>query len=170
MSTSNNITLIFQKWTASLKSKDRSKKATPSNFDELFYDLKTAGASFDEAHALLEQATKAHLPSSHVRKETYKKLKKHLDVPEKEFNTDWDSSISAAATDAFFSVFPLKLNEDDDGEPKVYGGMSAKEHRAQKSHASSFPIADTTELVKRMKERKVSEINIETVLGANNDK
>lgn len=166
---SNTAQLIFDKWKASLKNRDRSKHSMPQNFDELFSDLKRAGVSFDEAHDMLVLAIKAHLPSSHVRRETYKKFKDHLKMSEKEFSAEWDESINSAATDAFFANYPLKIDEDDDGEPKVYGNMSVKEYRLQRKYADSFPTLNTDELEKQLHERRTLVDDLESVLGETDD-
>jgi hypothetical protein len=167
--TISNTQLVFDKWKASLRSRDRSKKAMPENFDELFMDLKKIGTSFEEAHAFLPEAIKAHLPSPHVRRETYKKYKDHLGISEKEFIDEWNESIKSAATDAFFTNYPLKIDDDDDGEPKVFGNMSAREYRRQRQYSDSFPTLNTDDLEKQLKERKPLSDDLVNVLGGEDD-
>ena len=157
--------LIFEKWSSTLKSKDRSKDAVADNFDELFGDLKSANVSFEEAHLLLSLAIKAHQPSSQAKKNTWNKYKTYLNVTENEFYTEWHDSIKAKGTESFYEHFPLKSKSDEDDEPKIFGSMSAKEYKLQKKHANSFPIVDTVELVKRMKERNYIAVDVENILG-----
>lgn len=162
--------LIFQKWVASLASKDRSTKTgAPANFDELFFDLKKAGVPFDEAHNLLAKAIKAHEPSAYIKKKTWEKVRAHIEVSYDDFMSEWSKSLGTCATDAFFSNYPLKLDEDDDGEPKVYGNMSVKEYRLQRKYADAFPRLNTDDLVRQMKERQSLSENLDNVLGDKDD-
>lgn len=157
------IDLIFQEWQASLLTKDKSKGAV--HFDEIFEKLKNTGMSFEDAHALLPRVVKAHQPTSSVARNSYKKLKslvKNFDKTEKEFIEDWNKSLEDKGTNSFFDFFPLPRLDDDD-EPKVYGNMSAKEYRAQRKYADQFPIMDTTELEKRMREQN-HDLDIEDML------
>ena len=161
---SNVTSLIFQEWSASLKSKDRSKGAVTTNFEELFEKLKSSGASFEEAHVILPRAIKAHLPLPAIARNSYKKLKslvKNIDKSEKEYIDQWHKSIEDQGTQAFFEFFPLPKLDDD--EPKAFGNMSVKEYRAQRKYADQFPVLDTTELEKRMHDREY-DLDIEDML------
>lgn len=164
--TINNVAeLIFERWVASLPSRDRSKAKTPDNFDDLFSELQRAGVSFADANAILPRAIKAHQPGGTAKKNTWEKVKKYFEGTQAEFMTEWSDSIKASGTDVFFSIYPLKINEDDDGEPKVFGSMSVKEYRLQRKHADSYPMVNTAELVKRMKERQALNLDLDNVLG-----
>ena len=162
---SNVTSLIFQEWSASLKSKDRSKGAVTTNFEELFEKLKSSGASFEEAHVILPRAVKAHLPIPTIARNSYKKLKslvKNFDKTEKEYIEEWHKSIEDQGTQAFFEFFPLPKLDDDDG-PKAFGNMSIKEYKAQRKYADQFPTLDTTELEKRMRAQEY-DLDIEDML------
>lgn len=166
----NAADLILQKWIAELPSKDRSTKGgAPANFDELFSDLKSAGVSFDDAHALLPQAVKAHEPNSYIKKVTWEKVKKHFDGNQQQFILEWIETLRISATEAFFANYPLKINDDDDGEPKVYGNMSEAEYKRQRKYADNFPRIDTTQLIKQMKERQSIILNEKDFLGDDNE-
>jgi hypothetical protein len=156
----NNVDLIFQEWSSSLKSKNKTKGAV--YFDDLFEKFKSAGLSFEEAHAVLPRAVKAHLPPPALARNVYKKIKNNIDKTEKEFMEEWNKSIEDKATQSFFEFFPLPRFDDDD-EPKQFGNMSAKEYRAQRKYADEFPVLDTTELEKRMKEQD-HDLDIEDML------
>lgn len=149
-----NLELIFDEWKANLKNRDRSGPAVAGNFDELFHELKKANATFEEAHAILPKAIKAHLPPIGLAKNIYKNGKTNPKVAcysEKEFIDQWNQDINDKGTAAFFDNFPrAKTDPDDDGEPKVYGQMSAKEYRAQRRYADSFPILNTEALERAM--------------------
>jgi hypothetical protein len=148
-----NLDLIFEKWRASLREKDRSREFVSSNFDELFDAFNSAGATFEEAHSYLQQAVKVHLPSPGLAKTQWKLLKNapaHADKTEKEFIDGWHQDITDRATNSFYHVYPLPEDKDDDNEPKVYGSMSAKEYKLQRRNADSYPILDTEELEKRL--------------------
>jgi hypothetical protein len=170
---SDVVGLIFQEWSASLKSKDRSKAAVPSNFEELFEKLKNSGVPFEDAHALLPKAVKAHQPIAAVARNSYKKIKsvaKNFDKSEKEFVDEWNKSIEDVGTQTFFDIYPLP-RLDEDNEPKQYGNMSAKEYKAQRKYADQFPVLDTSELEKRMRDQEYDldiEDMLKTVLGDNN--
>jgi hypothetical protein len=166
----NTLELVLKQWVADLKSKDRRKDNVKNNFDELFEKLKNAGATFDEAHELLPKAIKAHQPAPGLARTVYKKLKPHLDKTEKEYIEEWNKNIEDLGTQAFFEYFPIQ-NLDEDSEPKVFGNMSAKEYKAQRRYAEQFPVLNTTELEKRMRERQYNmdiEDMIKHVLGDDN--
>jgi len=144
-----NLDLIYERWKASLREKDRSREFVSANFDELFDAFNSAGATFEEAHAYLQQAIKVHLPSSGLAKTQWKMLKNapaHSEKTEKEFVDGWHQDITDRATNSFYHVYPLPEEKDDDPEPKVYGSMSAKEYKLQRRHADSYPILNTEEL------------------------
>jgi hypothetical protein len=166
----SNLDLIFDEWKANLKSKDRAASAVTGNFDELFEELKRANATFDEAHSILPKAIKAHLPPPAVAKNTYKLSKTNPKVAsysEKEFIEQWHQDINDKGTASFFDIFPRpKVDTDDDGEPKVYGQMSAKEYRAQRRYADSFPRLDTAALERAMITQTYNPMeDLENILG-----
>ena len=146
----SNLSLIFDEWKANLKSRDRSSNAVTGNFDELFETLKRSNATFEEAHAILPRAIKAHLPHPAVAKTIYKNSKSNPKVAhytEKEFVDQWNQDIADKGTASFFDVFPRpKIDADEDGEPKIFGQMSAKEYRAQRRYAEQFPRINTEAL------------------------
>ena len=154
--TINNFDLIFEQWKADLKNRDRSAAAVYGNFEALFTSLRAAGATFDEAHKYLPNATKAHQPDPALARNTYKCLKtspKLAGFSEKEFVDKWNKDIADKATNAFYDTFPRpksKDEEDEDGEPKVYGNMSAKEYKLQRKYADTYPVLNTEELEKKM--------------------
>ena len=141
----SNLDLIYEKWKASLREKDRSREFVSGNFDELFDAFNSAGATFEEAHAYLQQAIKVHLPSAGLARATWKMVKTNptnAEKTEKEFIDDWHKDIGDKATNSFYHVFPLPEEKDDYKEPKVYGSMSAKEYKLQRRHADSYPVLD----------------------------
>src|SRR6478736_6928172 len=170
----SNSNLIFQKWKASLRSKDRSKKAMPGNFDELFEELRQSGASFEEAHAILPQAIKAHYPARAVAKNTYAK---YSHIPgfaassEKEFIDEWFKSIDDAGTESFYAFFSIESEEDT--EPKLYGNMSAREYSLQRKYADSFPRITNEMLAEKsrnlMQQYNLDEAALLNILGNDDD-
>jgi hypothetical protein len=185
MSDPKTIERILAKWSASLKSRDRSAKNVRPNFEELFDEWKSCGASFEDLYedpaseakvgqSPLQRAIKAHQPSSSIARASYKKFKQiipNFDKTEKEFIEEWNKSIEDTATESFFDYFPPP-KEDEDPEPKVYGNMSAKEYNAQRRYADQFPTLDTRELVKQWREEQ-DNLNIDdmiqNVLGDDNE-
>lgn len=166
MSESKMSELILEKWISSLPSRDRSKNQMPTNFDELFNEMKRSDVTFEDAKELLPKAIKAHQPSTMARKNTWKKYKQYLEVTEAEFYSEWAESIKNCATEAFFSNFPLKVNDDEDKAPKVYGSMSAKEYKLQRKYADGFPTLNTDELERQFQERM--KVNFEDIADIEN--
>jgi predicted RNase H-like HicB family nuclease len=161
-----NLDLIYEKWKASLREKDRSREFVSSNFDELFDAFNSAGATFEEAHAYLQQAIKVHLPSPGLARATWKMVKgspNNAEITEKEFIDGWHKDIGDKATNSFYHVYPLPEEQDHDGEPKVYGSMSAKEYKLQRKHADSYPVLDTEELERRLQSEVYNPV--EDILG-----
>lgn len=171
----SNLDLLFDEWKASLKERDRSAAAVSDNFEALFEELKKANATFDEAHALLPKAIKAHQPPSAVARNIYrttaKTNPKTAAYTEKEFIEQWNQDIHDKGTNAFFEFFPrAKVDPDDDGEPKVYGQMSAKEYRAQRKYADSFPRLNTEALERALIHQTYNPMDdLENILGDKKD-
>jgi len=166
----SNLDLIFSEWKANLRHRDRSAPYVTANFEELLEELRKANATFEEAHALLPKAIKAHQASPALIKSVYKSSKTNPKVAymtEKEFAEQWNQDIHDKATAAFFDVFPRpKVNPDDDGEPKVYGQMSAKEYRAQRRYADSFPRLNTEALERTLREQTYNPVeDLDNILG-----
>jgi hypothetical protein len=147
----NKIHQIFEQWSASLRERDRSKDAVSANFDDLFQSFKDNGFSAEEAYEYIPHATKSHLPSDAIARNTYKKLKNVVDKNEKEFIDEWKKGIHDKAVNSYYGVFPLE--EVEKQEEKRYGSMSEKEYKAYRKYAESFPILDTRNLEKEMEER-----------------
>lgn len=167
MDKSKSLEIALVEWTASLKSKDRSRKSVRPNFEELFQKWKDLDGSFDELYeTLLPKAIKAHQPVPSVARSMYKTLKKKgvdIDKSEKEFIEEWNSSIEATGTEVFFEFFPA-TPLDHDPEPKTFGSMSATEYRAQRRYADSFPTLNTDELVRQWREQQEYNLDVEDVL------
>ncbi len=162
----SNLDLIYEKWKASLREKDRSREFVSSNFDELFDAFNSAGATFEEAHSYLQQAIKVHSPSPGLAKATWKMVKNsptNSELTEREFMDGWLKDIADKATNSFYHVYPLPKDKDDDPEPKVYGSMSAKEYKLQRKHADSYPVLDTEDLERRLKSDAYNPV--EDILG-----
>ena len=94
-------------------------------------------------------------------------------MTEKEFIDQWNQDIADKCSAAFFAIFPIEKpkDPDDDGEPKVFGNMSAKEYAAQRRYADQFPVLNTEELERRMREsmNSYNDLNIENILGGIKD-
>ena len=160
------IEIAFVEWVAMLKSRDRSRKAVRPNFEDLFQKWKDAGATFDDLYEIyLPKAIKAHQPVPSVARNIYKQLRQKamIDKTEKEFIEEWNASIEGTGTEAFFEFFPA-LPVDHDPEPKIFGGMSATEYRAQRRYADQFPTLNTAELVKQWKAQQEYNLDVESVL------
>lgn len=176
MDKSNIFELLLVEWIATLKSKDRSRKAVRPNFEELFDKWKQASASFEDIYeTLLPRAIKAHQPLPSVARSIYKSLKQKvhgLEKTEKEFIDEWNDSIEGTGTEVFFEFFPA-TPIDHDPEPKVYGNMSATEYKSQRRYADQFPTLDTRELIKQWKQQIEYNLDIEdtleNVLGEKNE-
>lgn len=137
--------LIFDKWKAELKEKDRSRSNVESNFDSLFSTLKESKVGFDVAHQILPKAIIAHHPNQSVIDNVYKRVK-ISGKPKQEFADEWKENIAAGAKRIFYSLYDIDGVEKDDEEEKKYGSMSAKEYRLQRKHAESYPLLDWTKI------------------------
>lgn len=177
MDKTKQLEIILVEWIASLKSRDRSRKAVRPNFEDLFQKWKDADAMFDDLYEpptgevkglpLLQRAIKAHMPISSIVRNTYKKLKQTIagfDKTEKEFIEEWNSAIEATGQEVFFEFFPA-MPIDYDPEPKVYGNMSAKEYKAQRKYVDAIPIIDTTELEKQWLADQGDLLSVEDILN-----
>ena len=149
--TINNFDLIFEQWKADLKNRDRSAAAVYGNFEALFTSLRAAGATFDEAHKYLPNATKAHQPDPALARNTYKCLKtspKLAGFSEKEFVDKWNKDIADKATNAFYDTFPRPKSKDEEDDERKVGGnkITAKEYRLMRNHIDQFKHVDLDSL------------------------
>lgn len=139
MSSPDKLQLIFQRWKASLRDRDRSTEHVVGNFDELFDDLAKAGATFEEAHELLPIAIKAHQPSPGLIRSYWKLMKtrrQKFDLSEKEFAEKWCGDIADMATNSFYNSFPVQEPEVE--EPVAKGTITEKEYKLMRQHANKF--------------------------------
>ena len=155
MSANKTPTLIFEQWAAKLKSKQKTRLTMGELSEELFESLKTNGTSFDEAHEMISKAHKALMPPTTLMKRIYQTSNYRGNSTEKEFMDDWLDDIKKSVTESFFSIYPVKtVADDEDDAPKVYGSMSAKEYKLQRTYADSFPTLNTDELERQLQERR----------------
>ena len=169
---SNNFDMIFERWKAALKSKKRSHEFVNSNFDELFDALCNAGATLDNAKAILPQAIKAHQPTSTTAKFVWNNVRrnpKFAGISEHEFIADWNKDIADSATTSMYVFFPIPADTDDDGSPKIFGDgkVSSREHALQNAHSDSFEMLDVEEVEKQ--DRILSVEEMMSVLGEDNE-
>jgi hypothetical protein len=142
MSLPDKLQLVFERWKASLRNRNKSTEHVVSNFDELFDDLSKEGATFDEAHAILPTAIKAHQPAPSVIRSYWKLTKsrtKNFDTPEKEFAEKWCGDIADMATNAFYNSFPIQT------QPSTVlptSKIDDKEYKLMRRHADSFKPID----------------------------
>lgn len=167
MSTQDKFKLIFEKWKASLRDRDRGAEHVLSNFDDLFDELARAGATFDEAHDILPIAIKAHQPAPGLIRQFWKLTKsksKTFDLSEKEFAEKWCGDIADQGTNSFHNSFPMQKLE-----PKglATDKISDKEYKLMRQHADQFKslnldtlpdpneelMTDEEEILKFIKER-----------------
>lgn len=169
---SNKLDLIFERWKAGLQSKKRSREHVNSNFDELFDQLKNAGATLDEARAILPNATKAHQPTPQTAKFIWNNMRRQpqfAGVTENEFTSDWNKFIADSAANSMFAFFPITDGADDDGTPKVYGDgkISSREHARMTAHSDCFEMLDVQEIEKQ--DRVISEEEMMDILGGKDE-
>lgn len=139
-----NAKLLFEQWRASLAERDRSIKSLEDNFDYLFYEFDRHSITFDIAHEYLDLAIAAHLPDKKMLKWTYNKTKGFGQSME-EFHESWKSRIRDAATNVFYSRFPLK-DDSAKEETNLPSGMSKDEYLRQRRYANSFPALDLSKI------------------------
>ena len=150
---------IFEKWSADLRTKDRGWSKVSANFDELFYELTTNSVPFDEAHAIIDQAIKSHLPNNAVARKTYD-ASDRKGVSFQEWVEEWKKGISDFAKSAFYTYYRADgESPEKEEEQKKFGNMSEKEYRLQRAYAESFPVFDTRHLQQKMKEGKLETLD-----------
>jgi len=131
--------LVFEAWRASLADRDRSHTKLIENFDDLFYEMDRYHIDFDLAHEYLDLAIAAHLPDKKTLRYTYKKTG-GFGMDEAEFHEKWKDKIRDAATNVFYTRFPL---EDEEAKEEAnHGGMSREESLRQRRYSNSFPTLD----------------------------
>jgi hypothetical protein len=172
VSSNSNYDLIFERWKASLQTKKKDYNHRDGNFDELFEQLKNAGASLVDAKAILPNAIKAHQPSSSTAKFVWNSLKrnpKFAGVSENEFVADWNQDIAASATNSLFVFFPISDDSDDDGTPKIFGDgkISSREHAKMLAHSEEFELLDVQEM--EQQDRIVTEKEMLSAIGENDE-
>ena len=64
----------------------------------------------------------------------------------------WKKEIKESAVQSFYAFFNSELPTE---EEKKYGSMSAREYRAQRKYADSFPTITYEEIQKRMKQLEI---------------
>ena len=135
---------LFEQWSASLINRDRSKASLADNFDDLFYELDRHFVEFEIAYEFLNQAITAHLPTKSLVDMTYKNTRGRWSSKD-EFYEDWKKLIRDAATNVFYSRYPLDSDKKKEESP-LPGGMSRKEYVLQRKHADSFPALDLDQI------------------------
>jgi len=146
MSNPDRFKLIFEKWKASLRDRDRSAEYVTSNFDDLFDELSRAGASHDEAHEFLSAATKAHQPAPGLIRNYWKLQKgksRAFDLSEKEFAEKWCGDIADQAVNSFNNSFSIDVPE---AQGFAAGKISDKEYKLMRKHADQFKPLDLSSL------------------------
>jgi hypothetical protein len=134
---------IFKMWEASLAERDRSVASLKDNFCDLFYELNRNEIDFETAFSYLDPAIAAHLPSRATVKITFKKyVNKTAFDSEEDFLKSWKGIIRDAATNSFYSFYPVVTEESD----QMPNGMSRDEYNKYLRYAKSFPILDTSKI------------------------
>lgn len=151
MRSNNTFDLIFQRWKAALSKKSKKRDDVDGNFDEIFEELKRAGAALEDAQKLLPEIVKAHLPNQVVAKFTWNAVRKDpkfSGITEHQYVQDWNQDINNQAVNSMFTFFPIVEGSDDDGTPKVYGGgkVSVKEYMLSQRHAETFEMIGSDDL------------------------
>ena len=153
VSSERKASLIIEKWTADLRSKDRKYTAVSGNFDELFSKLHEADLDFDLIHPMIDYIAKKHYPPEFTARKTYDKQEKQLkNLSYREFLDNWHKEIKEKALESFCAFFQHEVQTD---EEKKYGSMSAKEYNAQRKYAESFKAITFEELQDRMKKIEI---------------
>lgn len=134
--------LLFDKWKAELKFKDRSRAAVEGNFDQLFATMYKSKIPFDIAHDVMGKAIKAHMPSDEVVKASYNKIKSVIGKSKDQYETDWKENIDAKGKQVFYSIFSIDGTTDNSEEETKYGSMSPSEYRKQRKYVEAMPLVD----------------------------
>ena len=138
------------------------------NFTDLFWELKSSGVPFDEAHSIIQKAAVEHYPQNHTAMRTYKTAKR--DETFDEFLKDWKRGIDSFAVKAFYDFYPLNGATEQDKAILVkdyitedkHGNKIRKEDLIQDAYIESFPLIDIEER-KRELEKIMQELDEEVV-------
>lgn len=163
--------LLFEQWKAQLAERDRKTAAIQGNFEELFETFRAEGLVLESAYEYITRAVKAHSPSPSLVKTMWRKTKNSNFKynSEHEFEEAWVKDIADKANVAFFNVFPVQTKKnEEENEPVIYGSMTAKEYKAQREHADSYPRLNLEELKAKMQKLTYDPMqDLETLLGTN---
>jgi hypothetical protein len=152
---------IFEQWRASLRDRRKDSAAVSSNFDDLFFALKEAAISEEEAHDMMSDALKAHLPTREVVKRVYQRQKALGKAPasEQDFAASWNDFIRDEAVRSFYCFYGVKPIISEVASGKI----PTKEYRAQREYADSFPILTDQEITETMAKSLASIEEIENL-------
>jgi hypothetical protein len=145
---------IFRKWESDFRGFDKRRESIPGNFDQLFFALFSASIEFDVAEALIDDATKVHLPGHSVCKRTYKTMKQKEFYSFEEFVTSWKEDIAGLARESFYRWYDVGMAD----APKKIGGMDPQEYTRYKKYVSSFPTVDLKKLREKAEQSEVDEV------------
>jgi hypothetical protein len=134
--------LLFEKWKAELKLKDRSRVAVEGNFDQLFSVINKSKIPFAMAYEIMGKAIKAHMPSDEVVKGSYNRIKSVIGKTKDQYEKDWKENIDAKGKQVFYSYYNIDGTVGDTNEETKYGSMSATEYRKQRAYVEAMPILD----------------------------
>jgi hypothetical protein len=164
--------LIFERWKASLRDRDRSTEHVVSNFDELFDNLLRAGASFEEAYEILPTAIKAHQPAPGLIRSFWslqKSRNKKFNLSEKEFTEKWCGDIADMGKNSFFNYFPMAIATPPDDKEYTAGKISEREYRLMRQHADQFRPLDLNLLPNPSEDLLFDEAEILKLFGKRGD-
>jgi len=146
--------IIFDKWKTELEFKDVRTDCAEANFDELFQEVFTAGADFDEAHAILNTAIKAHQPPLSVGKKVYRRLKTQVpfiaNMTEREYIDSWNDKIAKIAKRVFYSYFYVEGDKKVPLEEKASNKKAKDEYNRQRQMVDAIPLVDIEAIKEKM--------------------
>jgi len=156
----NKAELIFMKWKGDLAEMDRSKPMVEGNFELIFDSFYRAKIQMKDALPYLNQAIKAHHPSSFMVKGVYKKMKKYPNTPPlDEFESSWKEMISDTAKRVFFAFYEIEGIGNVTNE-KI-GGQSKAARTKQRQYLDSIPTVDWEAIIREREETTTKELDID---------
>ena len=146
----------FEKRLKSLTPKDKNMKMMEEMLDDLFCDCYTQDIPREDIEPYIIKIAKMIYPNSFISKRYYNNVRylpKYQGISYEDFIMHWKETLDEKTYLAFINHYP---EEAEAVSVKKIGSMDAKEYKAQRKHAESYPIIDTDSI-------QISEIDVEAI-------
>lgn len=157
---------LFEKWRSNFRDRLKDKENIYANFNDLFFEMSRNFISSEIAHEYLKPAVAKHIPDSYIVDRTYNNSSVKKIQSKSEFLENWKNLILDKATQAFYDVYPLENQQEEQEKIQLPKGMSKKEYVLQRKHAQEFPLLDISmiqDMYKQIQDEDV--LSFDDILG-----